>query len=83
MDISIYISLTVRSQDQIGLHLRIYSSRPMSVGDGGCRLGTVKVPSPADTGCAAVILMFGRHAVSGRWTGRLRTLLATIIDNIR
>ena len=32
----------------------------MSAGDGGCRSGTVKVPSPADTGRPAVILMLGR-----------------------
>jgi hypothetical protein len=60
MDVSIYISLTARSQDRIGLHLRIYSSRPMSAGDGGCQPGTVKVPSPAGTGRPAVIHMLGR-----------------------
>jgi hypothetical protein len=32
MDVSVYISLTARSQDRIGLHLRIYGSRPMSAG---------------------------------------------------
>jgi hypothetical protein len=60
MDVSIYISLTARSQDRIGLLLRIYGSRPMSAGDGGYRPGTVKIPSPADTGRPDVILMLGR-----------------------
>jgi len=48
------------AQDRIGLHPTIYRSRAMSAGDGGCRPGTVKVLSPADTGHPAVILMLGQ-----------------------
>jgi hypothetical protein len=60
-----------------GRHLRIYGSRPMSAGDGGCRSGTVKVPavqpsflcSDGTDGCGAVPSVLARSR-----TGRLRTL---------
>jgi hypothetical protein len=42
----------------------------MSAWDGGCRPGTVKVPSPADTGRPAVIRMLGRD--TGLWRRAVR-----------
>jgi hypothetical protein len=61
-----FVCLTARCQDRIGLHLSIYGSRRMSPGDSGCPPGIVKVPSPAETGHQAVILMLGRYG----WLGR-------------
>jgi len=80
-DVSIYISLTARSQDWIGSHLWVYSSRPMLARDSGCRPSSCH--SYARTGRTAVALsrpswqVLGQHAVPGRRTGWLRTLLWT------
>ena len=61
MDGSIYISLTARSQDRIGLHLRIYGSRPMSVRDGTVENTVFKTRIPT-RGAFICILVWMCHS---------------------